>query len=77
MEIRNGSRVMVSDRNKNHLGFGVTAYAGWSGKVTDLNKDGSFVIDDGKRLLVISRTTKLLVEDISGSWVLIKHKVKR
>lgn len=77
MVVKNGDEVMVSDRNKNHLGFGVTTYAGWYGKVTDLNENGSFVIDDGKRLLVITHTIKILVRDISGSWVLINHKIKK
>ena len=76
MKIQNGDKVMISDRNPNHLGFGVTAYAGWKGKVTELNESGAFIIDCGGRTLAISTTTKLLVEDTSGSWVLIKHKVK-
>lgn len=75
MKISIGDKVMVSDRNPNHLGYGVTAYAGWQGRVTHMFDNGGLQMDCGTRTLIISRTTKMLVEDISGSWVLVKHKV--
>lgn len=77
MKISNGDKVMISDKNPNHLGHGVTAYAGWRGKVTELSNDGMFTMDMGDRYLIITRTTYLLVEDIAGSWVRIKHKIKK
>jgi len=76
MKIKNGDRVMVSERNPNHLGHGITAYAGWQGKVTELQDNGGFTLDCGDRSLVISKSKKLLLEDINGSWVLIDHKIK-
>ena len=76
MKIRNGDKVMISDRNPNHLGHGITAYAGWSGTVIELSNNGAFSIDCGGRILTIATTTKLLVENVAGNWVLIKHKIK-
>jgi hypothetical protein len=45
MKIQNGDIVMISERNKNHLGFGITAYAGLQGKVTNLNITGNFILN--------------------------------
>ncbi len=67
---------MVSDRNPNHLGFGVTAYAGWQGRVESIGDCNNLSIKTETATLHITSTTKLLVEDVSGSWILIKHRVK-
>lgn len=75
MKIKIGDKVMISDRNPNHLGFGITAYAGWEGIVENIGNCNNISIDCGSRTLHITKTIKLLVEDINGSWVLVKHKV--
>lgn len=75
--IKNGDIVIISERNRNHLGSGITAYAGWRGRVVNLDKDGCFGLDCDSRYLAICTTTKLLVKDLGGNLRLIKHKIKK
>ena len=51
MEI--GDKVCMSDRNKNHLGNGVDAYARMEGVVTDIWDDNGFALDCGTSVLVV------------------------
>lgn len=48
-----GDNVIVSDRNPNHLGYGVCAYAGMSGIVTDVGEDGSFIVQCATSILIV------------------------
>ena len=48
-----GDKVMVSRRNPNHLGTNVSAYAGFSGIISEVFKDDSFCIFSGQSTLVV------------------------
>jgi hypothetical protein len=48
-----GDEVIVSDKNPNHLGFGVCAYAGMKGKVIEIWEDNAFALDCGGSTLVV------------------------
>ena len=48
-----GDKVKMSERNPNHLGNDVDAYAGMEGVVTDISEDGAFVLNCGNCILVV------------------------
>ena len=48
-----GDEVIVSDKNPNHLCYGVCAYAGMKGIVTDVWEDNAFCINCGTSILVV------------------------
>lgn len=48
-----GDKVKMSERNQNHLGNGVDAYAGMEGIVTDIHDDGAFCLNCGNCILVV------------------------
>lgn len=48
-----GDKVKMSERNPNHLGNGVDAYAGMEGLVTDVYDNGEFVLNCGSSILVV------------------------
>ena len=47
-----GDIVEVSKINTNHLGYGVTAYAGFKGTIDEVYETNSFVIFSGHSVLV-------------------------
>lgn len=51
--MRIGDKVRMSEHNPNHLGNGVSAYAGMEGVVSDIYDDGAFVLDCGSSILVV------------------------
>jgi dissimilatory sulfite reductase (desulfoviridin) alpha/beta subunit len=51
--MKKGDVVKMSDRNPNHLGHDVDAYAGMEGIVTDIYEDGAFCLDCGNCALVV------------------------
>jgi len=68
-----GDSVKISDKNPNHLGRDVSAYANMEGIVTDLWEDGSFAIKTSSSVLVVPLHNK------DGIWIylndtLIFHK---
>jgi hypothetical protein len=48
-----GDKVKMSDKNPNHLGNGVDAYAGMEGIVENIYDDGAFVLNCGSSILVV------------------------
>lgn len=48
-----GDTIKMSDKNPNHLGYGVSAYAGMEGIVTDVWEDGAFAISTKTSILVV------------------------
>jgi hypothetical protein len=48
-----GDNVKMSERNPNHLGNSVDAYAGMEGIVTNIYEDGAFVLNCGSSILVV------------------------
>lgn len=48
-----GDIVKMSDKNPNHLGNDVDAYAGMVGIVTDVWEDGAFALDCKTSILVV------------------------
>ena len=54
-----GDKVKMSNKNLNHLGYDVCAYAGMEGVVSDVYDDGSFVIDCGNSTLVVPMNNSL------------------
>ena len=48
-----GDKVKMSRSNPNHLGYGICAYAGMEGIVTDIYDDGAFSLDCGKNTLTV------------------------
>lgn len=73
-----GDKVKMSDRNPNHLGYGVDAYAGMEGVVTDVYEDGAFILDCGNCTLV-APMNNAYKQPKKGYWVwlngeLIFHK---
>jgi hypothetical protein len=48
-----GDKVKMSDKNPNHLGYGVDAYAGMEGIVTEIYNDGAFVLKCETSILVV------------------------
>ena len=48
-----GDEVIISDKNSNHLGYGVCAYTGMKGTVKEIWKDNGFYLDCGNCSLVV------------------------
>ena len=48
-----GDKVKMSDKNPNHLGNGVDAYAGMKGIVENIYDDGAFCLNCGSSILVV------------------------
>lgn len=51
MEI--GDKIMISDTNPNHLGTGVSAYAGFEGELVEIYSDGGFCIRSDSAICVV------------------------
>ena len=73
IKMKIGDKVKISDKNPNHLGRDVSAYADMEGIVTDLWEDGSFAIKTPSSVLVVPLHNK------DGIWIylndmLIFHK---
>lgn len=52
-KLKLGDEVIMSDRNPNHLGYGVCAYSGMKGIVSEICDDGAFVLNCGTSTLVV------------------------
>lgn len=61
-----GDKIKISNRNKNHLGNDVSAYANMEGIVENIYRDGSFVLNCGSAILVCPK--------INGMWLIKKGK---
>jgi hypothetical protein len=48
-----GDEIVISDRNPNHLGYGVSGYARMKGILTEIWDDNGFAIDCGGCSLVV------------------------
>lgn len=48
-----GDKVIISDRNPNHLGYGVSAYAGMEGIVSDIYDDNGFCLECNSSVLIV------------------------
>lgn len=63
-----GDKVKMSERNPNHLGYGVDAYSGMEGVVTDIYEDGAFALDCGSSILVVPMNN-LFKKPKKGVWI--------
>lgn len=63
-----GDTVKMSNKNPNHLGNGVDAYAGMKGIVTDIYDDGAFALNCGNCILVVPMNNAFK-EAKKGVWV--------
>lgn len=75
-----GDTVVISNKNKNHLGNDVCAYAGMKGIVTDVWDDNSFCLNCQTSILVVPMRNAFK-EKRKGVWVelngtLVFHKSK-
>jgi hypothetical protein len=76
--MKKGDHVKISNKNRNHLGYDVCAYANMEGIVSDLWPDGGFSLDCGTAWLVIPMKTRSGYRS-EGIWIylngdLILHK---
>lgn len=65
-----GDTVKMSEKNLNHLGNDVCAFAGYQGKVVQIWEDGAFCIDNGSSELVVGMN-KSNKRPKKGVWVYI------
>ncbi len=63
-----GDTVKMSTKNPNHLGNGVSAYAGMTGIVTDIYDDGGFCLNCGTSFLVVPMNTPFKTKR-KGVWI--------
>lgn len=63
-----GDKVKMSERNPNHLGYGISAYAGMEGVVTDIYDDGAFALNCGSSILVVPMN-KVNKQPKKGVWI--------
>ena len=68
-----GDKVRMSERNPNHLGYGVDAYAGMEGVVTDIYDNGSFVLNCENCILVVPMNDAFK-NPKEGVWVWLNGK---
>ena len=72
--MKTGDKVRMSDRNKNHLGYGVCAYSGMQGVVEKVWEDGSFSLNCGNSTLAVpmlSRSTNRT----EGIWIWLNEEL--
>jgi hypothetical protein len=63
-----GDKVRMSESNSNHLGYGVDAYAGMEGIVTDIYDDGAFALNCSTSILVVPMNNAFK-QPKKGVWV--------
>lgn len=69
-----GDIVKMSDRNTNHLGNDVCAYAGMKGIVTYISDDGAFCLDCGTSTLVVPMNNAYK-QKIKGIWIWVNDNL--
>lgn len=74
-----GDKVIISAKNPNHLGYGVSAYAGMEGIVSDIWEDNSFTLKCETSTLVVPMKSHF--KHKKGIWIwlngeLVFHKRK-
>ena len=76
--MENNDTIIFTDKNKNHLGYGVSAYANFKGKAVMLNDNLSFaIVGDSSELVVpISKDKPKVHLSINGieGWYGMKFK---
>ena len=63
-----GDKVKMSDKNRNHLGNDVCAYAGMEGLVTDVYDDGAFALRCNSARLIVPMNNAYK-RRIKGVWI--------
>lgn len=66
--MKKGDTVRISTKNKNHLGYGVSAYAKMEGVVSEIWEDNSFCIECETSVLVVPLQCK------RGIWIWLNGK---
>ncbi len=72
MKMKIGDTVKMSKKNRNHLGYNVSAYAGMTGVVTAVWEDNAFVLDCGTSILVVPMQNAWK-HYIDGVWVYLNN----
>ena len=76
MKIKNGDHVIWSKRNLNHLKNDICVYSGFSGTVSDLQTDGSFIINGKRSTLIIPMCNRDYCYLIINGNEMIHRKIK-